>query len=29
MKTATYVKYCPNVWVAKCLERCEKGERID
>jgi len=28
-KTATYAKYCPNVWVAKCLEKCEKDEIID
>ena len=24
----TYAKYCPNVWVAKCSERHEKGEVI-
>lgn len=24
----TYAKYCPNVWVAKCHERHEKGETI-
>ena len=24
----TYAKYCPNVWVAKCAERHEKGEVI-
>jgi len=24
----TYAKYCPNVWVAKCPERHEKGEII-
>jgi len=24
----TYAKYCPNVWVAKCTERHEKGETI-
>lgn len=24
----TYAKYCPNVWVAKCTERHEKGEVI-
>ncbi len=24
----TYVKYCPNVFVAKCTERHEKGETI-
>jgi len=24
----TYAKYCPNVWVAKCPERHEKGETI-
>lgn len=24
----TYAKYCPNVWVAKCPERHEKGEVI-
>lgn len=29
MKTATYAKYCPNVWLAKCSEKCEKGEIID
>ena len=29
MKTATYAKYCPNVWVAKCSERCEKDEIIE
>ena len=29
MKTATYAKYCPNVWVAKCSEKCEKGEIIE
>jgi len=23
-----YVKYCPNVWVAKCTEKHEKGEII-
>lgn len=28
-KKATYTKYCPNVWLAKCLERCEKDEIID
>ncbi len=29
MKTATYAKYCPNVWLAKCSEKCEKDEIID
>lgn len=24
----TYAKYCPNVWVAKCPEKHEKGEKI-
>lgn len=24
----TYAKYCPNVWVAKCTEKHEKGETI-
>lgn len=24
----TYAKYCPNVWVAKCPEKHEKGEVI-
>lgn len=24
----TYTKYCPNVWVAKCSEKHEKGEEI-
>ena len=24
----TYAKYCPNVYVAKCEERHEKGEII-
>lgn len=24
----TYSKYCPNVWVAKCSEKHEKGEAI-
>lgn len=24
----TYAKYCPNVWVAKCPEKHEKGEHI-
>lgn len=24
----TYHKYCPNVWVAKCTEKHEKGEKI-
>lgn len=24
----TYAKYCPNVWVAKCFEKHEKGETI-
>lgn len=24
----TYAKYCPNVWVAKCPERHEKGDII-
>lgn len=24
----TFVKYCPNVWVAKCSEKHEKGEVI-
>lgn len=24
----TYAKYCPNVWVAKCTEKHEKGEVI-
>ena len=28
-KTATYAKYCPNVWLAKCTEKCEKDEIID
>ena len=25
----TYVKYCPNVFVAKCEERHKKGETIE
>lgn len=25
----TYIKYCPNVFVAKCAEKHEKGEVID
>ena len=24
----TYAKYCPNVWVAKCSEKHEKGDEI-
>src|SRR5690554_5032869 len=28
-KTATYAKYCPNVWLAKCPERHEKGDIIN
>lgn len=24
----TYAKYCPNVWLAKCTEKHEKGETI-
>lgn len=24
----TYTKYCPNVWVAKCSEKHEKGDEI-
>ena len=28
-KTATYSKYCPNVWLAKCTEKCEKDEIIN
>lgn len=24
----TYTKFCPNVWVAKCSEKHEKGEEI-
>ena len=24
----TYTKYCPNVWVAKCSEKHDKGETI-
>jgi len=28
-KTATYTKYCPNVWLAKCEERHEKGDIIN
>ena len=25
----TYSKYCPNVWVAKCEDKHEKGEIIE
>lgn len=28
MKTGTFKKYCPNVWVAFMHEECEKGEVI-
>ena len=28
-KTATYSKYCPNVWLAKCTEKHQKDEIID
>lgn len=28
-KTATYSKYCPNVWLAKCTEKHQKGDMID
>lgn len=28
-KTATYAKYCPNVWVAKCDEPCKRDEIIN
>lgn len=28
MKTGTFKKYCPNVWVAFMVEECEKGEVI-
>ena len=28
-KTATYSKYCPNVWLAKCTEKHQKGDIID
>jgi hypothetical protein len=28
-KTATYSKYCPNVWLAKCDEPCKKNEIIN
>ena len=28
-KTATYVKYCPNVWLAKCEEEHQKGDIIE
>lgn len=28
-KTATYAKYCPNVWVAKCTEKCKRDEIIN
>lgn len=27
-KTATYAKYCPNVWLAKCEEEHQKGDII-
>lgn len=28
IQSNTYAKYCPNVWVAKCPEKHEKGETI-
>ena len=28
-KTATYVKYCPNVWLAKCEEEHQKDDVIN
>lgn len=28
-KTATYSKYCTNVWLAKCTEKHQKGDIID
>ena len=28
-KTATYVKYCPNVWLAKCEEEHQKDDIIE
>lgn len=28
-KTATYVKYCPNVWLAKCTEKHQKDDIIE
>jgi hypothetical protein len=28
-KTATYAKYCPNVWLAKCEEEHQKGDIIE
>ncbi len=28
-KTATYVKYCPNVWLAKCEEEYQKDDIIE
>lgn len=29
IKTATYSKFCPNVWLAKCTEACERDEIIE
>ena len=26
-KRSVYKKYCPNVWLAKCTEACEKDEK--
>src|SRR5690554_1759475 len=28
-KTATYTKYCPNVWLAKCEEEYQKDDIIE
>lgn len=28
-KRATYSKYCPNVWLAKCTDKHQKGDIID
>jgi len=28
-KRATYSKYCPNVWLAKCTEKHQKGDIIE
>ena len=28
-KTATYSKYCPNVWLAKCTEKHQKDDIIE
>ena len=28
-KTATYSKYCPNVWLAKCTDKHQKDDIID